>query len=212
VRQILPESADGSRSVTSTSTSTDRIDLARLLDLARWLDPHISRDAEHSTRVSRVALEVADAAGLDGPLVALATVAGLLHDVGKVAVPRTVLLKPGRLTDVEVDVVRRHPGASGELAERAELRFLIEPLRHHHERWDGAGYPDGLSGEQIPIVARVLAIADAYDAMLADRPYRSALAEAHARRELDRNAGTQFDPNLVEAFLRRKRVPLRVAA
>ena len=96
-----------------------RIDLSRLLELARWLDPQISTDAEHSTRVSRVAIELADAAGLDGRGVAQTTLAGLLHDVGKIIVPRAVLLKPGRLEPGEYDTVKRHPSASAQLAERA---------------------------------------------------------------------------------------------
>jgi HD-GYP domain-containing protein (c-di-GMP phosphodiesterase class II) len=180
-----------------------RIDLSRLLELARWLDPQISTDAEHSTRVSRVAIELADAAGLDGRAVAETTLAGLLHDVGKIIVPRAVLLKPGRLDPSEYDTVKRHPSASAQLAERAELTGIATILRHHHERWDGAGYPHGLAGERIPLVSRVLAIADAYDAMLADRPYRNAMTVQQASKELEAGAGTQFDPVLVEAFLRR---------
>jgi polar amino acid transport system substrate-binding protein len=181
----------------------ERIDLSRLLELARWLDPQISTDAEHSSRVSRVAIELADAAGLDGPGVAQTTLAGLLHDIGKIIVPRAVLLKPGRLDASEYDTIKRHPNASAQLAERAALPGIAKILRHHHERWDGEGYPYGLSGEGIPLVSRVLAIADAYDAMLADRPYRNSMSVQEASRELERGAGTQFDPVLVEAFLRR---------
>ncbi len=181
----------------------ERIDLSRLLELARWLDPQISTDAEHSSRVSRVAIELADAAGLDGAGVAQTTLAGLLHDIGKIIVPRAVLLKPGRLDASEYDTIKRHPTASAQLAERAALPGIARILRHHHERWDGAGYPYGLSGESIPLVSRVLAIADAYDAMLADRPYRNSMTVKEASRELEAGAGTQFDPILVEAFLRR---------
>jgi hypothetical protein len=165
-----------------------RIDLSRLLELARWLDPQISTDAEHSSRVSRVAIELADAAGLDGRVVAQTTLAGLLHDVGKIIVPRAVLLKPGRLEPGEYDTVKRHPSASAQLAERAELTGIATILRHHHERWDGAGYPHGLAGERIPLVSRVLAIADAYDAMLADRPYRNAMTVQQASKELEAGA------------------------
>jgi polar amino acid transport system substrate-binding protein len=188
------------------------LDLARLLELARWLDPQISADAEHSTRVSRVALALADAAGLDGPDVALATIGGLLHDVGKVAVPMPILAKRGPLDDVEYDQVKRHPAASGALVVRADLGHLADLLRHHHERWDGRGYPDGLAGSRIPLVSRVLAIADAYDAMLADRPYRLALDALEARHELEQGAGTQFDPGLVEVFLGIRSTQLRRVA
>jgi HD-GYP domain-containing protein (c-di-GMP phosphodiesterase class II) len=190
----------------------ESLDLARLLELARWLDPQISADAEHSTRVSRVALALADAAGLDGRDAALATLGGLLHDVGKIAVPMPILAKPGPLDDREFDQVKRHPAASGQLAKRADMGDLSVLLRHHHERWDGLGYPDGLKGTAIPLVARVLSIADAYDAMLADRPYRASLDALEARRELEQGAGSQFDPHLVEVFLGLRSVQLRRAA
>jgi HD-GYP domain-containing protein (c-di-GMP phosphodiesterase class II) len=150
-----------------------------------------------------VAIELADAAGLDGRAVAQTTLAGLLHDIGKIIVPRAVLLKPGRLDASEYDTVKRHPNASAQLAERADLASIATILRHHHERWDGGGYPHGLAGERIPLVSRVLAIADAYDAMLADRPYRNSMTVQEASKELDAGAGTQFDPVLVETFLRR---------
>jgi HD-GYP domain-containing protein (c-di-GMP phosphodiesterase class II) len=188
------------------------LDLGRLLELARWLDPQISADAEHSTRVSRVALALADAIGLDGRSAALATLGGLLHDVGKVAVPMPILAKRGPLDDGEFDQVKRHPAASGALVVRADMGTLGVILRHHHERWDGLGYPDGLSGTRIPLVSRVLSIADAYDAMLADRPYRAALDAVEARRELEQGAGTQFDPQLVEVFLGLRASSLRRAA
>jgi len=190
----------------------ESLDLARLLELARWLDPQISADAEHSTRVSRVALALADAAGLDGPDVALATIGGLLHDVGKIAVPMPILVKRGPLDEGEYDQVKRHPAASGALVVRADLGQLAALLRHHHERWDGRGYPDGLAGSKIPVVSRVLAIADAYDAMLANRPYRLALDPLEARFELEQGAGTQFDPELVEVFLGIRSARLRRAA
>jgi HD-GYP domain-containing protein (c-di-GMP phosphodiesterase class II) len=188
------------------------LDLARLLELARWLDPQISADAEHSTRVSRVALALADTAGLSGREAALATLGGLLHDVGKVAVPMPILAKPGPLDDLEFEQVKRHPAASGALVVRAHMGDLGTILRHHHERWDGLGYPDGLAGARIPLVSRVLSIADAYDAMLADRPYREALDAVEARRELELGAGSQFDPNLVELFLGLRTSQLRRVA
>ena len=145
----------------------ESLDLARLLELARWLDPQISADAEHSTRVSRVALALADAAGLDGPDVARATLGGLLHDVGKVAVPLPILAKRGPLDELEFDQVKRHPAASGALVIRADMGHLAGLLRHHHERWDGLGYPDGLAGTADP----------------------ARLARARDRRRLRRDAG-----------------------
>ena len=177
------------------------IELSRLLELARWLDPQISSDAEHSSRVSRIAHDLATAAGLDGFLVAQATLAGLLHDIGKVVVPRSVLLKPAALNSAEFDWIKLHPQASGRLADRANLGTIASTLRHHHERWDGSGYPQGLAGELIPLVARVISIADAFDAMIADRPYRNSMTVAEAYRELEQGAGSQFDPDLVAVFL-----------
>jgi polar amino acid transport system substrate-binding protein len=159
-----------------------------------------------------VALALADAAGLDGRDVALAAIGGLLHDVGKIAVPMPILAKRGPLDDREYDQVKRHPVASGALVVRAEMGHLGSLLRHHHERWDGLGYPDGLVGHEIPLVSRVLAIADAYDAMLANRPYRLALDRLEARYELECGAGTQFDPDLVEVFLEIRSAELRRAA
>jgi HD-GYP domain-containing protein (c-di-GMP phosphodiesterase class II) len=178
-----------------------RIDLSRLLELARWLDPQISTDAEHSTRVSRVAIELADAAGLDGRAVAQTTLAGLLHDVGKIIVPRAVLLKPGRLDAGEYDTVKRHPSASAQLAERADLTGIATILRHHHERWDGTGYPQGLKGEEIPFVARLTAICDVFDALISDRPYKRAWPLDEALAEIKRQSGRHFDPELVRVFV-----------
>ena len=123
-----------------------------------------------------------------------------------------ILAKRGPLDDVEYDQVKRHPAASGALVVRADLGHLADLLRHHHERWDGRGYPDGLAGSRIPLVSRVLAIADAYDAMLADRPYRLALDALEARHELEKGAGTQFDPGLVEVFLGIRSAQLRRVA
>ncbi len=150
--------------------------------------------------------------GSTGTDVALATIGGLLHDVGKIAVPMPILAKRGPLDEGEFDQVKRHPAASGALVIRADMGHLAALLRHHHERWDGLGYPDGLAGAQIPLVSRVLSIADAYDAMLADRPYRHALDALEARHELEQGAGTQFDPMLVDVFLGIRSAQLRRAA
>ncbi len=127
---------------------------------------------------------------------------GALHDVGKLAVSRTVLNKPGPLTDEELVEVRAHPeiGARMVALEQA-LRPALPAVLHHHERWDGAGYPAGRRGPAIPLEARILAVADAFDAMTSDRPYRAALPAGAAAEELGRCAGTQFDPEVCRVFL-----------
>jgi HD-GYP domain-containing protein (c-di-GMP phosphodiesterase class II) len=125
----------------------------------------------------------------------------MLHDVGKVALERSVLHKPGALTDEEWQLVREHPAQSAHII-GAVARFAqyVPGARHHHERYDGKGYPDGLAGEAIPLDARILAVADAYDAMTSDRSYRPALSHAEALARLQADVGTQFDPACVAAF------------
>lgn len=127
----------------------------------------------------------------------------LLHDIGKVAIPERILNKPGPLTAEEWELMRQHPTLGEELV--APLRLLgdgIAVVRCHHERWDGRGYPAGLAGEDVPLPARIFSLADAFDAMTTDRPYRSALPLEVALEEIERHAGTQFDPELTTAWTR----------
>lgn len=125
-----------------------------------------------------------------------------LHDVGKLAIPTEILRKPGFLNRQEWDVVRQHPVAGSQILERISVLRDAAPLvRHHHERYDGTGYPAGLRGEEIPLGARIIAVVDAFDAMVSDRPYRNAIPEREAIRELKGGAGTQFDPAIVRRFL-----------
>jgi HD-GYP domain-containing protein (c-di-GMP phosphodiesterase class II) len=170
----------------------------RLLMQARHLET-----SEHAKRVSAMALAVLDRldprAGAD-PSVELGYD---LHDVGKVTLPDAVLLKPASLTDAEWEIMRRHPVVGAQLLEVVnELRdsVAITIIRHHHERWDGAGYPHGLAGDEIPIACRAFSVVDAYDAMTNDRPYRKAMPVGDAVAELRRHAGSQFDTAAVEAF------------
>jgi HD-GYP domain-containing protein (c-di-GMP phosphodiesterase class II) len=163
-----------------------------------------ARDAytgKHAERVAAYGMELAGAAGLeiaDSPQIEFGF---LLHDVGKVAVPDAILFKTSSLTEEEYALVRRHPIIGSEILR--DVDFLGEGklvVRHHHERWDGSGYPDGLIGEAIPLAARVFAVADALDALTTDRPYRPASSFARARGVVLAGAGTQFDPDVVEAY------------
>ncbi len=156
----------------------------------------------HSEDVLTHSLRLADRLGLAASDRQTVAVAALLHDVGKIGIPDQILRKPGRLTDEEFEAVRMHPDIGAAIVAAVPgLAAILDAVRHHHERWDGAGYPGGLAGEAIPRVARLLAVADAYSAMTTDRPYRQGLAAAEARRLLEEGAGAQWDPACVRAFL-----------
>src|SRR4029077_7747785 len=157
--------------------------------------------ASHEQQVAALAERVAVRLGVSS-LRTDVLHAALLHDVGKVAIPSEILLKPGPLTKDEWATMRSHAEIGGSLGERiAALAHLAPPVRASHERWDGAGYPDGLAGEQIPLAARIIAACDTYEAIVTDRPYRPARAPSDAERELRRVAGAQLDANVVEALL-----------
>jgi len=156
----------------------------------------------HSERVTTYALMIAEAMGLDEREKQKLKYAATLHDIGKIGIAGRVLNKPGALTEEEYTHVKTHPILGDSIVEPVE--FLQEPrpiILHHHERYDGKGYPEGLKGEDIPLCARILSVADAFEAMRSDRPYRKALPLEEARMELVRNSGTQFDPRVVEVFL-----------
>jgi HD-GYP domain-containing protein (c-di-GMP phosphodiesterase class II) len=157
---------------------------------------------DHSDSVVELAAKVGEALALDAARISALRTAALLHDIGKVGVPDEILHKPGPLDEREQDLMREHP-AIGERIIRAipGMGAIARMVRHEHERWDGAGYPDGLSGDQIPVEARIILACDAYHAMTSDRPYRKALPHSQALAELTRNAGTQFDPAVVEALV-----------
>ncbi|MDQ2984448.1 MAG: HD-GYP domain-containing protein [Actinomycetota bacterium] len=165
--------------------------------------------AGHSQRVQEIALAVADELGIDGEELEAIRVAGLFHDIGKLGVPDAILTKPTKLSESEYALIKRHPTDGAEIVGRiARLRGAVSLIRHHHERWDGRGYPDGLRGEEAPLSAAIVGLADAWDAMTTDRPYHRALAPEEALRELQENRGTQFAPMVVDAFIRRYREQL----
>jgi putative nucleotidyltransferase with HDIG domain len=156
----------------------------------------------HSQAVLNLAVGVAERLGLDEHAIDHVRQAALLHDIGKIAIPDAILNKPGPLTSEEWEVMRTHPIASEQIVRSAGgLQELAPVLRAEHERWDGSGYPDGLSGEQIPLASRITFVCDAYHAMTSDRPYRSALSVDVARKQIADGAGTQFCPDSAHALL-----------
>jgi ribonuclease P protein subunit RPR2 len=165
-----------------------------------------ARDAytgKHAERVTAYGIALAKAIGLDTDRVPGIEFGFLLHDVGKVGVPDAILFKPGSLDEGEFALIAQHPVIGSEILR--DVDFLGDGklvVRHHHERWDGTGYPDRLAGEAIPLAARVFAVADALDALTTDRPYRRGTRFSRARDEIRANAGSQFDPGVVDALER----------
>src|SRR5437016_1255373 len=168
--------------------------------LARAVDARDVYTGSHSQRVAELAARTARRLGLPDEEVELTRLAASLHDLGKLAIPEEILRKPGPLTEPERIVLERHPQIGFRMLESLEVDPVADWVLHHHERWDGSGYPDGLPGEEIPLGARIIFVADAYDAMTSERVYRRRVAPEEAIAELDRCAGTQFDPQVVAAL------------
>jgi diguanylate cyclase (GGDEF)-like protein/putative nucleotidyltransferase with HDIG domain len=175
--------------------------LAVMLDLAEAVDLRFSGSARHSETVGRYAEMMARGLGLPERRVSRVRLAGMLHDIGKIGVPDSILSKPGPLTDEELTVIRRHPELGAQMLEHPSLADVRAWVGAHHERPDGLGYPLGLSGDALALEARIVAVADAYEAMTSDRSYRDSIGHTGARAELTRCAGSQFDRHVVEAFL-----------
>jgi putative two-component system response regulator len=157
----------------------------------------------HCDRLSRYAVALGEALGLDHDMVRALRLGGYLHDLGKIAVPDGILLKPGPLDPIEQERIRAHPGAGSDLVLGLRSMELVRPImRHHHEKWDGSGYPDGLKGEAIPLGARIISVVDVFDALHTERPYKAALSRSDAVSLLihETDAG-YWDPNVVETFL-----------
>jgi diguanylate cyclase (GGDEF)-like protein/putative nucleotidyltransferase with HDIG domain len=175
--------------------------LATITSLARTIEAKDPYTGGHTERVAEVALLLAKELGFDETEQRAVRVGAVIHDIGKVGIPDDVLLKPGRLSPEELEIIRRHPEISTYILAELELPPMVkEMVRHHHERIDGRGYPDGLAGEDIPLAARVLAVADALDAMTTDRPYRYAQPLDAARAEIAAQVGLQFCPRVVAAL------------
>ena len=173
-----------------------------LLGLAEAIEAKDAYTKGHCGRVAAYALALAAEAGYPEEDMEALEFASFLHDIGKIGIRDAVLLKPGPLDEKEWEHMRTHPIKGYEIASQIDMLKPSMPcIRNHHERWDGKGYPDGLAGEAIPLSARIVAIADAYDAMATDRPYKKALPIEECERLLRKHAGTMYDPNLIEIFV-----------
>jgi HD-GYP domain-containing protein (c-di-GMP phosphodiesterase class II) len=169
--------------------------------LSNAVEARDSYTGKHAERVTAYGIALAQAIGLDTDRIPGIEFGFLLHDVGKVGVPDAILFKPGSLDETEFALIAQHPVIGSEILR--DVDFLGDGklvVRHHHERWDGTGYPDRLAGEAIPLAARVFAVADALDALTTDRPYRRGTRFSRARHEIRAHAGSQFDPGVVAAL------------
>jgi putative nucleotidyltransferase with HDIG domain len=176
--------------------------LGCLQALAQTIDARDPYTQQHSASVSRLARHLAREMKLSREQQHAAEVAGALHDIGKIGVPETILLKPARLTDEEMDVMRQHPARAADILDPVPgLDEAIPAIRAHHEQVDGLGYPRGLGGQEIPLLARVLSVCDTWDAMTSDRPYRKAMPVGKARQILQEVRGSQLDGEVVDVFL-----------
>jgi putative two-component system response regulator len=177
-------------------------DEAKLLTLVRTIELKDPYTRGHSERVAGYALQIADALGMSGKEKSDIRFGSLLHDCGKIGVPEAILSKAGRLTVDERETINKHARWSGEIAEMAGLHSRIVSIaRHHHERYDGRGYPAGLSGLNIPKEARIVALADVYDALASDRPYRRGLPHSQIMEFIQKQKGVSFDPALADLFI-----------
>ncbi len=175
---------------------------ARALEvLLNTIDNYDAYTGGHSERVAGYAGEIARLLGYPFATVNLVRRAAYVHDIGKIFIPETIVQKPGDLTPEEEQVVRMHPTLGAKMLEsRPGMRELAPIVRHHHERWDGKGYPSGLRGASIPVESRIIFVADAFDAMTSERPYGRIMSRREAGAELDRCAGQDFDPQVVRAM------------
>jgi len=193
--------------ITELRHTLDELRAARLADLKRLALVGEYRDddtKQHTERVARTAELLASSLGLDSELISTIRSAAALHDVGKIGIPDRILLKPGKLTAEEFELIKTHTTIGARILGESDLsilRMASEIALAHHEHWDGSGYPSGLRGRAIPISGRIVAVADAFDAMTHARPYKSAFSVRHAVAEIERCSASQFDPQIVDAFM-----------
>jgi len=190
------------KDLTDANRKSKELFMASMESLARTLEAKDVYTKGHSVRVAEHTVLLADEIGLDPVTVSRLRMAASLHDIGKIGISEKVLNKPQKLTPLEYEIIKRHPIIAEEILQPLEPAADLLPwIRHHHERFDGLGYPDRCAGYDIPIGARIIAITDSFDAMTSDRSYRKGLPLDTALAEIEKGAGTQFDPDLVEAWL-----------
>jgi len=176
--------------------------LSTLNSMAKILDARDPHTSQHSTRVTNLSVAMANILKLSDDEKDVLYIAASLHDIGKVGIPDSILLKPGTLTDEEFMIIKRHPDIGADILKPIPpMSRETEVIRYHHERYDGKGYPSGIGGEEIPLLSRIITLADSYDAMTSDRPYRNGLLMDKAIEEIVRCMGSQFDPELAKLFI-----------
>jgi putative nucleotidyltransferase with HDIG domain len=180
----------------------DHLELINALSNA--LDSRDTYTKNHSENVAKYAVEIAEKMKLKKDLCNVIRTGGLLHDIGKIGIPEYIMIKPGKLTDYEYNTIKTHPTIGYEMIKHISTfkeNGVLDIVLYHHERYDGKGYPKGLKGNEIPLVARIVAVADTFDAMSSKRVYRNELDLDHVLNEIRNNKGTQFDPEIVDVFL-----------
>jgi putative nucleotidyltransferase with HDIG domain len=198
---LVAADADAAASLADAYAVLEQNALEAVETLNATVDARDPYTAGHSQRVQEIALAIADVLEIDGKEREAIALAGLFHDIGKLGVPDAILTKPAKLTKQEYELMKLHPADGAKIiAKFSRLQDAVPMVRYHHERWDGAGYPDGLAAETIPLGARIVGLADAWDAMTTDRPYQLALSWDEAAEEVRRGRGSQFAPEVVDAF------------
>lgn len=191
------------RMLNEKNEQIQRMTMGTIQRLVRTMDAKDTYTDDHSLRVSEYSAQIARSLGMPEKEVENVRLVALLHDVGKIVVPDAVLNKPGRLTDDEFETMKKHTVIGSDIVKDIDMIDSIAVgARNHHERYDGKGYPDGLAGTEIPYIARIIAVADAYDAMSSDRVYRSHLTTEQVLEELRKGAGSQFDPAIAQTMIR----------
>jgi putative nucleotidyltransferase with HDIG domain len=188
--------------IKNAGAAIQRLNKELFITLGKIIDARDPYVLDHASQVATYAVSIGKQMGLDDKRLEMLQQAAYLHDIGKIGIPDSILQKPGTLTGAEYQLIQKHSMLGASFLETCEgLRHLAPFVRHHHERWDGNGYPDGLKGEQIPLEARILSVCDAVEAMSSDRPYHLGSPFSETVREVQRCRNTQFDPAVVDAFL-----------
>ncbi len=201
LRYLLQRTAERMENVALYEGLYENI-LSTLNSMAKIIDAKDPYTMQHSSRVTSFAVQLGQALNLSRDDMDILNIASSLHDIGKVGIPDSVLLKPARLTDEEFKIIMTHPEVGANILQPIiPMRNEAVIIKHHHEHYNGSGYPDGIKGAEIPLLSRIIGIADAYDAMTSDRPYRKGMSNAEALAEIQRCKGSQFDPELADIFI-----------